>query len=50
MAIAGNPDTVRKALTEQAEQLGLNYLLAYLFFGTMSYCSRRTPAGVRRGR
>jgi len=37
MAIAGNPDTVRRALTAQAERLGLNYLLAYLFFGTMSY-------------
>ena len=37
MAIAGNPDTVRKALTAQAERLGINYLLAYLFFGTMSF-------------
>lgn len=37
MAIAGSPDTVRQALTEQAERLGLNYLLAYLFFGTMSF-------------
>lgn len=37
MAIAGSPDTVRQALTEQAEKLGLNYLLAYLFFGTMSF-------------
>ncbi|MEE8333712.1 MAG: LLM class flavin-dependent oxidoreductase [Alphaproteobacteria bacterium] len=37
MAIAGSPDTVRAALTEQAERLGLNYLIAYLFFGTMSF-------------
>jgi len=37
MAIAGNPDTVREALMAQAKRLGVNYLIAYLFFGTMSF-------------
>lgn len=36
MAIAGSPETVRAKITEQAEKLGLNYLIAYLFFGTMT--------------
>lgn len=36
MAIAGSPETVLAKLTEQAEKLGINYLIAYLFFGTMS--------------
>ena len=36
MAIAGSPETVRAKLTEQAEMLGINYLICYLFFGTMS--------------
>ncbi|MGE0743888.1 MAG: LLM class flavin-dependent oxidoreductase [Rhodospirillales bacterium] len=36
MVIAGSPATVRKALTEQATALKLNYLVAYLFFGTMA--------------
>ena len=36
MAIAGSPETVRAKLTEQAEKLGINYLICYLFFGTMS--------------
>jgi alkanesulfonate monooxygenase SsuD/methylene tetrahydromethanopterin reductase-like flavin-dependent oxidoreductase (luciferase family) len=36
MAIAGSPETVLAKLTEQAETLGINYLIAYLFFGTMS--------------
>lgn len=36
MAIAGSPDTVRKKLEEQIETLGINYLIGYLFFGTMT--------------
>lgn len=36
MVIAGSPDTVTAEITRQAKLLGLNYLLAYLFFGTMS--------------
>lgn len=36
MAIAGSPDTVRAKLTEQINKLGINYLIAYLFFGTMT--------------
>src|SRR5579885_721180 len=37
MAIAGSPDTVRAAIERQAATLGVNYLLAYLFFGTMAF-------------
>jgi alkanesulfonate monooxygenase SsuD/methylene tetrahydromethanopterin reductase-like flavin-dependent oxidoreductase (luciferase family) len=36
MAIAGSPATVLAALEQQASELGINYLLAYLFFGTMT--------------
>jgi alkanesulfonate monooxygenase SsuD/methylene tetrahydromethanopterin reductase-like flavin-dependent oxidoreductase (luciferase family) len=34
--ICGSPQTVRAVLHEQARELGINYLLAYLFLGTMS--------------
>jgi len=37
MAIAGTPATVLAALERQAQELGINYLLAYLFFGTMRF-------------
>jgi alkanesulfonate monooxygenase SsuD/methylene tetrahydromethanopterin reductase-like flavin-dependent oxidoreductase (luciferase family) len=37
MAIAGSPETVRARIAEQAEELGLNYLLAYPFFGNMTF-------------
>ena len=36
MVIAGSPATVLAALGRQAAELGINYLLAYLFFGTMT--------------
>ncbi len=36
MAIAGSPDTVREKLAALAGELGVNYILAYLFFGTLS--------------
>jgi alkanesulfonate monooxygenase SsuD/methylene tetrahydromethanopterin reductase-like flavin-dependent oxidoreductase (luciferase family) len=36
MAIAGSPATVLAALGHQAAELGINYLVAYLFFGTMT--------------
>jgi len=36
MVIAGSPDTVIRALREQAPEMDANYLLAYLFFGTMA--------------
>jgi alkanesulfonate monooxygenase SsuD/methylene tetrahydromethanopterin reductase-like flavin-dependent oxidoreductase (luciferase family) len=36
MAIAGSPETVRAKLAEQAGTLGVNYLICYLFFGTMT--------------
>jgi alkanesulfonate monooxygenase SsuD/methylene tetrahydromethanopterin reductase-like flavin-dependent oxidoreductase (luciferase family) len=35
-AIAGSPETVRAELERQVETLGVNYLVAYLFLGTMS--------------
>jgi alkanesulfonate monooxygenase SsuD/methylene tetrahydromethanopterin reductase-like flavin-dependent oxidoreductase (luciferase family) len=34
--IAGTPDTVVAAITRQTAVLGINYLLAYLFFGQMT--------------
>jgi len=35
-AIAGSPDTVARAIERQAAELGINYLLTYLFFGTLT--------------
>jgi alkanesulfonate monooxygenase SsuD/methylene tetrahydromethanopterin reductase-like flavin-dependent oxidoreductase (luciferase family) len=35
-AIAGTPQQVRAEIERQAAALGVNYLLAYPFFGTMS--------------
>ncbi len=37
MAIAGSPDTVLAAIRQQKATLGINYLLTYLFFGTMAF-------------
>ena len=34
--IAGNPETVRAEIERQAAELGINYLLTYLFLGTMA--------------
>ena len=34
--IAGSPATVRAELVRQIRELGVNYLLTYLFLGTMS--------------
>jgi alkanesulfonate monooxygenase SsuD/methylene tetrahydromethanopterin reductase-like flavin-dependent oxidoreductase (luciferase family) len=36
MAIAGSPATVIAEIERQAQELGLNYLLSYLFFGTLT--------------
>jgi alkanesulfonate monooxygenase SsuD/methylene tetrahydromethanopterin reductase-like flavin-dependent oxidoreductase (luciferase family) len=36
MAIVGSPDTVRAELARQASAMGVNYLIAYLFMGTMT--------------
>jgi alkanesulfonate monooxygenase SsuD/methylene tetrahydromethanopterin reductase-like flavin-dependent oxidoreductase (luciferase family) len=36
IVICGSPETVRTAIERQVDELGINYLLAYLFFGTMS--------------
>jgi len=35
MAIVGDPATVAAALRDQSTEMGNNYLLAYMFFGTM---------------
>ena len=37
MVVAGSPSTVLKELTRQAGATGLNYLIAYLYFGTMQH-------------
>jgi alkanesulfonate monooxygenase SsuD/methylene tetrahydromethanopterin reductase-like flavin-dependent oxidoreductase (luciferase family) len=34
--IAGSPETVRKAIEAQIDRLGINYLICYMMFGTMS--------------
>jgi len=34
--IAGTPDQVRREIERQAAELGFNYLLTYLFLGTMT--------------
>jgi len=34
--IAGTPQTVRAEIERQTRELGINYLLTYLFLGTMS--------------
>ena len=36
MAIAGAPGTVLAEIERQTGELGINYLLTYLFFGTMT--------------
>jgi alkanesulfonate monooxygenase SsuD/methylene tetrahydromethanopterin reductase-like flavin-dependent oxidoreductase (luciferase family) len=36
MAIAGSPATVVGEIERQAAELGINYLLSYLFFGTLT--------------
>ena len=36
MAIAGSPATVLAEIERQTDKLGINYLLTYLFFGTMT--------------
>ncbi len=36
MIVAGSPETVRKELARQIGELGLNYLICYMFFGSMS--------------
>ena len=35
--IAGTPDTVRAQIERQVEELGINYLLTYPFFGAMRF-------------
>jgi alkanesulfonate monooxygenase SsuD/methylene tetrahydromethanopterin reductase-like flavin-dependent oxidoreductase (luciferase family) len=36
-AIAGSPQTVRAEIERQVAEIGVNYLLTYLFLGTMSF-------------
>ena len=50
MAIAGTPDTVRREIERQAAELGVNYLLTYLFFGTLGVAdaSVRWPSSAAR--
>lgn len=36
-AIAGSPQTVRAEIEKQVKELGVNYLLTYLFLGDMSF-------------
>lgn len=36
MVVAGSPDTVAREIERQVAMTGINYLITYLFFGTMS--------------
>jgi alkanesulfonate monooxygenase SsuD/methylene tetrahydromethanopterin reductase-like flavin-dependent oxidoreductase (luciferase family) len=46
MVIAGSPDTVRAEIARQAQALGINYLIAYLFFGTMAQSDALRSLGL----
>ncbi len=35
--ICGSPETVKRVIAEQQEEMGLNYLITYMFFGTMTF-------------
>ena len=48
MVIAGNPDTVVRAITQQVGELGINYLLTYLFFGDMSLTAAQRSLALFR--
>ena len=48
MAIAGSPATVLEKIEEQADKLGLNYLLAYLFFGNLTLEQARRSLELMR--
>ena len=41
MILAGSPATVRAAIEREMPELGTNYLLAYLFFGTLTYADAK---------
>jgi len=41
MIFAGSPATVRAAIEREMAELGTNYLLAYLFFGTLSFADAK---------
>jgi alkanesulfonate monooxygenase SsuD/methylene tetrahydromethanopterin reductase-like flavin-dependent oxidoreductase (luciferase family) len=41
MILAGSPETVRAAIERETTELGTNYLLAYLFFGTLTYAEAK---------
>lgn len=48
MVIAGAPATVRAAIERQTAELGINYLLTYLFFGEMSLAQAQRSLGFFR--
>ncbi len=48
MVIAGNPDTVVRAIAQQVGELGINYLLTYLFFGDMSLTAAQRSLALFR--
>jgi alkanesulfonate monooxygenase SsuD/methylene tetrahydromethanopterin reductase-like flavin-dependent oxidoreductase (luciferase family) len=48
MAIAGSPQTVLNVIGEQTQKLGINYLLAYLFFGEMTLAQAQRSLELMR--
>lgn len=46
--VAGSPETVRAKLKEQVDELGINYLLAYMMFGTMPLADALRSLGLFR--
>jgi hypothetical protein len=41
MILAGAPATVRAAIEREMAELGTNYLVGYLFFGTLTYADAK---------
>ncbi len=48
MVIAGSPETVAAEITRQTQETGINYLLTYLFFGTMTLSDALTSLHLFR--
>ena len=48
MALAGSPKTVLAEIERQADKLGLNYLLTYLFFGNLTLAQAQRSLELMR--
>jgi alkanesulfonate monooxygenase SsuD/methylene tetrahydromethanopterin reductase-like flavin-dependent oxidoreductase (luciferase family) len=48
MVVAGSPDTVIREITRQAGVAGINYLISYMFFGTMTLADAKGSLALFR--